>query len=110
MGNRIAVMKDGRIDQIGTPEAIVLRPETDYVARFVSSISTLKYLSASEIAVQGNAPASATAVGPTTPLPELISRFAEGAEAMIVRDGETVLGQIGRAEILAAVARDLERR
>ena len=110
VGNRIAVMKDGRIDQIGTPEAIVLRPETEYVTRFVGSISTLKYLSASEIAATGEAPAGATEVGANTPLPELISQFANGAEALIVRDGETSLGQIGRAEILAAVARDLERR
>lgn len=56
MGDRIAVMKDGRIVQTGTPENIVLRPETDYVSRFVSSISTLKYISAMEIMAAAKPP------------------------------------------------------
>lgn len=36
------------------PEDIVLRPETDCVARFVQSITTLKYISAVEIRSHGD--------------------------------------------------------
>ncbi|MDK8189737.1 ABC transporter ATP-binding protein [Paenibacillus sp. UMB7766-LJ446] len=36
MADRIIVMKDGRIEQAGTPQEIYLRPETEFVARFVS--------------------------------------------------------------------------
>lgn len=68
MGSRIAVMKDGRIEQTGTPEGIVLRPETEYVARFVSSISTLRYLSAAEIMSEGPVSDTASRFGPSTPL------------------------------------------
>jgi glycine betaine/proline transport system ATP-binding protein len=39
LGDRIAVMKDGRIVQIGTPEEIVMTPADEYVAEFVSAIS-----------------------------------------------------------------------
>jgi len=39
LGDRIAVMKDGRIVQVGTPEEIVMAPADDYVAEFVSAIS-----------------------------------------------------------------------
>ena len=42
LGNRIAVMKDGRLVQIGTPEEIVTNPKDDYVADFVAGISRLK--------------------------------------------------------------------
>ncbi|MBX2839757.1 MAG: betaine/proline/choline family ABC transporter ATP-binding protein [Gammaproteobacteria bacterium] len=42
MGSRIAIMKDGVIVQIGTPEDIVTRPADDYVADFVQGISRLK--------------------------------------------------------------------
>jgi glycine betaine/proline transport system ATP-binding protein len=42
LGDRIAVMKDGKIVQIGTPEDIVMRPADDYVAEFVSAISRTK--------------------------------------------------------------------
>ncbi len=110
VGHRIAVMKDGRIDQIGTPESIVLHPETEYVARFVSSISTLKYLSASEIAVDGDVAVDAPVLGPNTPLPELIVRLADGVDHLAIRNGDRLIGRVGHPEILAAVGQDLERR
>ena len=42
MGSRIAIMKDGVIVQIGTPEEIVTQPADEYVADFVAGISRLK--------------------------------------------------------------------
>ncbi|MEO9779438.1 MAG: hypothetical protein ABJO75_26995 [Sedimentitalea sp.] len=42
MGNRIAIMKDGAIVQIGTPEEIATNPADDYVTDFVGGISKLK--------------------------------------------------------------------
>ena len=51
IGNRIAIMKDGRIVQIGTPEDIVTRPADDYVRDFVEGISKLKLVFAHSIMV-----------------------------------------------------------
>ncbi|MEP1207639.1 MAG: betaine/proline/choline family ABC transporter ATP-binding protein [Rhizobiaceae bacterium] len=44
MGNRIAIMKDGEIVQVGTPEEIVTNPADKYVADFVAGISKLKLI------------------------------------------------------------------
>ncbi len=41
IGNRIAIMKDGALVQIGTPEEIVTKPADEYVADFVAGISRL---------------------------------------------------------------------
>ena len=41
MSDRIAVMKDGRIDQIGTPDEIYNHPKTSYVATFVGNANIL---------------------------------------------------------------------
>ncbi len=49
LGNRIAIMKDGRIVQIGTPEEIVTNPADDYVRDFVQDISKLKLVFAHTI-------------------------------------------------------------
>jgi glycine betaine/proline transport system ATP-binding protein len=49
IGNRIAIMKDGEIVQIGTPEQIITAPANDYVAEFVKDISRLKLVSAQSI-------------------------------------------------------------
>ncbi|MGC6412757.1 MAG: quaternary amine ABC transporter ATP-binding protein [Candidatus Puniceispirillaceae bacterium] len=51
MGDRIGIMKDGEIVQIGTAEDIVTAPADDYVADFVAGISRLKLVSASKIMV-----------------------------------------------------------
>ncbi len=49
LGTRIAIMKDGRIVQIGTPEDIVTHPADDYVRDFVKDISKLKLVFAHTI-------------------------------------------------------------
>ena len=49
IGHRIAIMRDGRIVQIGTPEEIVMNPQDDYVADFVSGISRLKVVRAHSV-------------------------------------------------------------
>ena len=46
IGDRIAIMRDGRIIQIGTAEDIVMNPADDYVADFVAGISRLKIVRA----------------------------------------------------------------
>ena len=49
IGHRIAIMKDGVIVQIGTPEEIVTHPADDYVREFVQGISKLKLVKAHSI-------------------------------------------------------------
>jgi len=49
IGDRIAIMKDGALVQVGTPEDIVTNPVDDYVADFVAGISKLELISAGKI-------------------------------------------------------------
>lgn len=49
IGHRIAIMKDGVIVQIGTPEDIVMNPADEYVREFVQGISKLKLVKAHSI-------------------------------------------------------------
>ena len=44
LGDRISIMRNGRIVQTGTPQDIVLRPADDYVAEFVRRMNPLKVL------------------------------------------------------------------
>lgn len=41
MADRIIIMKDGQIEQVGTPSEIFLKPETEFVARFVSKCNMI---------------------------------------------------------------------
>lgn len=49
LGDRIALMKDGSIVQIGTPEEILVNPANDYVERFVEDVDRSKVLTAQQI-------------------------------------------------------------
>jgi glycine betaine/proline transport system ATP-binding protein len=50
LGDRIAIMKDGAFDQIGTPEELVLNPATDYVREFITDIPRERVLTAARVA------------------------------------------------------------
>ncbi|CAM5722948.1 putative Glycine betaine transport ATP-binding protein OpuAA [Streptomyces afghaniensis 772] [Streptomyces afghaniensis] len=49
IGDRIALMKDGTIVQVGTPEEILMNPSNDYVERFVEDVDLSKVLTANHI-------------------------------------------------------------
>ena len=49
IGDRIALMKDGEIVQIGTPEEILMSPSNEYVERFVEDVDLSKVLTAAHI-------------------------------------------------------------
>lgn len=54
MGDRIVLMKDGAIVQIGTPEEILMNPSTKYVERFVENVDMTKVLSAQDVMVKAS--------------------------------------------------------
>jgi glycine betaine/proline transport system ATP-binding protein len=49
MGDRIAIMRDGEIIQIGAPEDVISEPEDDYVREFVQDASPAKVFTAGRI-------------------------------------------------------------
>jgi glycine betaine/proline transport system ATP-binding protein len=62
LADRIAIMKDGRIEQCDTPDKIVLHPATDYVARFTAEIDRARVVRAGNLARPLTAPAEGDAV------------------------------------------------
>jgi glycine betaine/proline transport system ATP-binding protein len=107
IGDRIAVMRDGRIIQIGTAEEILTAPADDYVARFVADVDRTRVLTAASVMEPANAgtPADlADPVPPDTAVADLFGRCAESALPVPVVDGAgTLLGVIPRVTLLAAL-------
>jgi glycine betaine/proline transport system ATP-binding protein len=54
LGDRIAVMKDGYIVQIGTPAELVTEPQDDYIRAFIQDVNLAQVLEAGTIARQTN--------------------------------------------------------
>jgi glycine betaine/proline transport system ATP-binding protein len=116
IGDRIAIMRDGRLVQTGTAEEIVMNPADDYVANFVAGISRLKVLHAHAVMepiepyLQRHGPISADAarVSPQETLSTLIHLAIDSDRDIIVQDGEQDVGVISRTDILRTIVEGTE--
>jgi glycine betaine/proline transport system ATP-binding protein len=116
IGDRIAIMRDGRIDQIGTAEDIVMHPADDYIADFVAGISRLKVVKAHAVmqpvsefvAENGNLPESAPRVLESEPLSTLIHLAIDNDVLIVVHDNGSDMGIITRSGILKTVIEGTE--
>ena len=52
IGDRVAVMKDGQVEQIGTPEEILEKPANAYISEFIRDIDRSKILQAEHIMIR----------------------------------------------------------
>ena len=111
IGNRIAIMKDGRIVQIGTPEEIILNPADEYVSDFVAGISKLNMIFAHSImkpvdefvAANGDIPDDASIGHPEMDLSDLMDLCIEGNGIVTVADDGRTVGVIDRVGLLQAI-------
>lgn len=55
LGDRVAVMKDGHVVQVGTPEEIIASPADDYISEFIKDIDRSKIFQAEHIMIKPNA-------------------------------------------------------
>lgn len=103
LGDRIAIMKDGEFDQIGTPEELVLAPATDYVREFVTDIPRERVLTAASVA-RGGSSGSGRVVAGSTKIAELLPMLLEADVPLdVLGDDGTVIGCVDRqavAEVL----------
>ncbi|MCX5371108.1 glycine betaine/L-proline ABC transporter ATP-binding protein [Streptomyces sp. NBC_00103] len=95
LGDRIAVMRDGRIVQTGTAEDILLRPANDYVASFIQDVDRSRVLTASAVmdtAVRGDeADCGCETATPDTPFAALCALSARLDHPVAVLDGKRKL-------------------
>ena len=70
LGDRIAVMRDGRIVQIGTPEDILTDPANDYVEQFVQDVDRARVLTAANV-MERPRPVVGLGAGPRTALRQM---------------------------------------
>jgi len=108
LGDRIAIMKDGRFVQVGTPEEVVAHPADDYVADFTKDVPRAHVLTARAIMrpANGQAPADGPTVAPGTIVQDLISIVAETDRTIRMVDDGAVVGVVDRAAVMAALVEE----
>lgn len=100
IGERIAVMRDGRVVQIGSPEEILTNPANDYVERFVQDVDRSKVLTAESVMRQPRSMIHA-AMGPQGALEAM--RDAQMSAAYVIKRDRTLLGWVSDRDALALV-------
>ncbi len=102
LADRIAIMKDGGIIQIGTPEDLVTSPATDHVADFTRDIPRPKVLSARSVMTPADVQITfAGSVPADTKIEDLAAGIVDQKHPFAVTDGEgKIIGQITREAIL----------
>jgi len=98
IGDRVCIMKDGAVVQIGTPEEILTQPATGYVAEFVQDVDQGRVIQAHEVMT---VPAPVTT---ELTLAAAMARVGDRAGAFVIDDAGKPIGLLTVADGLRAVS------
>ena len=107
LGDRIAIMKDGEVVQLGTPEEIVSQPVDDYVRAFTKDVPRVKVLTAQTIMkpITTGSLNHLTTVPAHTTLEALIPLTATSDTPLaVMNDSGGVVGTVDRTAVMLALA------
>lgn len=102
LGDRIAMMRDGRIVQIGTAEQILNDPANDYVAQFVQDVDRARVLTAASIMEQ---PVALLGSGAGPRAAHKLMRENQLAHLFVVDRHRRLVGTVHEADVAEAVKR-----
>jgi glycine betaine/proline transport system ATP-binding protein len=100
LGDRIAVMRDGRVVQIGTPEEILTDPANDYVESFVQDVDRARVLTAASVMEPVRALVT-VAAGPRAAVRTM--RDLQTSAAFVVGHGRRLLGVVRDRDVMRQV-------
>lgn len=114
IGDRIAIMKDGRFVQVGTPAEILMHPADDFVASFVKGISRMHVVNADRLMVPVTAFQAETGFAadeletlksarPDSLLRDLVEIAAEDQRPIAIRHDGRIVGVVSLRTLLEAM-------
>ncbi len=104
VADRIAIMHDGRVVQVDTPEGLILNPANDYVAEFTRKIPRHRVMRAGSLA----RPATATAAGEPVPASALVADIASRVlmsdrPVPVADERGAIIGAIDRQRVIDTI-------
>ena len=112
VGHRIAIMRDGKVIQVGTPEEIIMNPANDYVADFVKGISRLEVVKARSIMAplqefertHGSVGEHALRMSGEVTLSVLVEKLVTSEQPILIEDHDhSVLGVVTQNALLQSI-------
>jgi glycine betaine/proline transport system ATP-binding protein len=110
IADRIAIMKDGEIIQIGTPEELLLHPETNYVAEFTKDVDRAKVLTVSAVMSTADIPSTKNiTVSEKSTVGQVASQVLSSNQAVDVQnDAGELIGTLTPEAVLEVLVDDLD--
>ena len=107
LADRIAIMYEGLIVQVGTPEELITKPATDYVAEFTKDIPRSKLLNASSIMNDSDKKSYNNSILFNEKVEKIAAKVLKSESAFSVIDKDKqVLGSLSKKEIIKALFTD----
>ena len=112
LAGRIAIMKDGAVQQIGTPQEIVLNPATEYVAEFVREAPRTRIIQVDQlmqnVGESGITPGQRPALTASMTLEQVLTTHAQSGDNWPVQDDDGNLVGVVTPERLASALAGVE--
>jgi glycine betaine/proline transport system ATP-binding protein len=105
LGDQIAIMRDGRVVQLGTPEELVGSPADEYVANFVrdiprSHVLTLRWIMRDAAPGEEDGPK----LDVNTTVKKAVPVISDSARPVCATEGGQIVGVVDKESVLAAIA------
>jgi glycine betaine/proline transport system ATP-binding protein len=105
LGDRIAIMRDGRFVQVGTPEEVVGAPADEYVRNFTRDVPRSHVVAVGSVMKPPTAGAYAGTVSVDTKVRDVVPYVtATDLPVHVVDDSGAVVGSIDRVAVLSVIA------
>ncbi|WP_323703247.1 glycine betaine/L-proline ABC transporter ATP-binding protein [Mammaliicoccus sp. Dog046] len=107
IGDRIALMKDGEIAQVGTSEEIVINPANDYVKDFVKDIDRSKVLKVKHIMEpvdQVEVNDNMSFIDAESLLYKTFPHFKSGVRELWIKKDNTIVGKLNFQDVFETLA------
>ena len=104
LADRIAIMYEGLIVQVGTPEELITKPATDYVAEFTKDIPRSKLLNAESVMNNEDKKLYDNTVNYKEKIEKIASKVlkSEGSYS-VIDENKKVIGSLSKKEIIKAL-------
>ncbi len=104
IADRMAIMKDGEVVQIGRPVDLILNPVDDYVREFTNDVPWELVLTAGDVASDTPAPKGLKEVEPTTNVASLLPYLAKHDAGVAVLSNNGTAHHLTAKDVVAALA------
>ena len=105
LGDRIAIMRDGKFVQVGTPEEVVGSPADDYVRNFVRDVPRSHVIAVGSVMSAPSDGDDAGTVNSTTKVRDVVPLVAHSdLPVRVVNDAGATVGSIDRVAVLSVIA------